>query len=60
MKLLSGIFPNIKQITDQAATIIVLGAVSAISLYILIAFLKGVRDERAQRRDQKASSAHAN
>jgi uncharacterized membrane protein YfcA len=42
-----------------AATVIVLGAVSAISLYILVAFLKGVRDERAQRRSQKVSSAHA-
>jgi uncharacterized membrane protein YfcA len=59
MKLLSGIFPNIKPITDQAATVTVLGAVSGISLYILIAFLKGVHEERGQRRSPKVSSAHA-
>jgi hypothetical protein len=59
MKLMSGIFPSVKTITDQAATVIVLGAVLAISLYILIAFLKGVRDERAQRRSSKVTSAHA-
>ena len=59
MKLMSGIFPGVKQITDSAATVIVLGAVSAISLYILIAFIKGVRDERAQRRAAKTTSAHA-
>lgn len=59
MKLLSSAFPFIKPVADPTATVLVLGVVSAISLYILIAFLKGVRDERAQRRSQKASSAHA-
>ena len=34
--------------------LLILGVVSGISLYILIAFLKGVREERAQRRSPKA------
>jgi uncharacterized protein len=49
MKILSAMFPSIKTITDQTATVLILGVVSAISLYILIAFLKGVHAERAQR-----------
>ncbi len=59
MKLLSGMSPAIKPFTDQAATILIFGVVSAISLYILISFLKGVRNERAQRRPNKMNSAHA-
>ena len=59
MKLLSGMFPAIKPVTDQAATVLIFGVVSAISLYILISFLKGVRNERAQRKSKKANSAHA-
>ena len=49
LKILSAMFPGIKTITDQTATVLILGVVSAISLYILIAFLKGVHEERAQR-----------
>ncbi len=59
MKLLSSAFPFIKPVADPTATVLVFGVVSAISLYILMAFLKGVRDERAQRQSQKATSAHA-
>jgi len=49
LKILSAMFPAIKPITDESATVLILGVVSAISLYILIAFLKGVHEERAQR-----------
>jgi len=59
MKLLSGMSPAIKPFTDQAATILIFGVVSAISLYILISFFKGVRNERAQRPSNKTNSAHA-
>ena len=59
MKLLSGMSPAIKPFTDRAATILIFGVVSAISLYILISFFKGVRNERAQRPSNKTNSAHA-
>jgi uncharacterized membrane protein YfcA len=49
LKILSAMFPGIKSITDETATILILGVVSAISLYIFIAFLRGVHEERAQR-----------
>ena len=52
MKILSAMSARIKPITDPAATVLILGVVSAISLYILIAFLRGVHNERAQRRQK--------
>jgi len=58
LKILSATFVRIKPITDSAATVLILGVVSAISLYIFIAFLKGVREERAQR-TRKEDLVHA-
>ena len=49
LKILSATFASVKPITDPTATVLILGVVSAISLYILIAFLRGVREERAHR-----------
>jgi uncharacterized protein len=49
LKLISATFPEIRAITDQAATILIISIVSAMSLYILVAFIKGVREERRQR-----------
>jgi hypothetical protein len=59
LKLLPTYFPSIKSFTDQAATVLILAVVSGISLYIFIAFLKGVIEERAQLRAKKAFGAHA-
>jgi len=58
LKILSATFASIKPITDVTATVLILGVVSAISLYILIAFIKGVREERAQR-NRKEDLVHA-
>jgi hypothetical protein len=57
MKLLSGIFPTIKPVTNTMATVLILGVVSSISLYIFIAFLRGVLNERKQRSLDKAQAA---
>ncbi len=59
MKLLSGIFPFIRPYTDPAATVLIFGVVSAISLYILFYFITGVRNERAQLKSNKTTTAHA-
>jgi uncharacterized membrane protein YfcA len=59
MKLIPSYFPFMKSFTDQAATVLILGVVSGISLYILIAFVKGVIEERAQLRAKKAFGANA-
>ena len=59
LKILSATFASIRPITDEAATVLILGVVSAISLYILIAFLKGVHEERAQRSERKQQIVHA-
>jgi uncharacterized protein len=53
LKILSATFATIKPITDETATVLILGVVSAISLYILFAFLKGVHDERKQRTERE-------
>ena len=58
LKILSATFVRVRPITDPTATVLILGVVSAISLYILFDFLKGVRDERAQR-TRKEEFIHA-
>jgi hypothetical protein len=55
MKILSATFSAIKPVTDQVATTLILGVVSVIALYILIAFLRGVYKERAARHEKHAS-----
>jgi hypothetical protein len=59
LKLLSGMFPGVKNITNPAATVLILGVVSAIALYIFIAFLKGVHNERKQRFLDQTKAARA-
>jgi len=59
LKLISAAYINIKPVTDPFATVLILSVVSAMSLYILIAFVRGVRTERAQVRSQKVQASHA-
>jgi hypothetical protein len=59
LKLLSGAYVSIKPFTDQFATVLILSVVSAMSLYILIAFVRGVRRERADIRARKVQATHA-
>lgn len=50
MKLLPKYIPNWKTLLDGAATVLVLGLVSALSLYILIKMLEGVKQELAMKK----------
>lgn len=56
LKLLGGAYAGWKHVTDVAATVLILGLVTALSLVIIVLFLKGVREER---RARKAVVAHA-
>ncbi len=50
LKIVSASYRNMRMLTDTMATALILCVVSAISLYVLIAFLWGVVAERAERR----------
>lgn len=50
MKLLPKYIPSGKALLDGAATVLVLGLVSALSLYILIKMLEGVKQELAMKK----------
>ena len=50
MKLLPKYIPGGKALLDGAATVLVLGLVSALSLYILIKMLEGVKQELAMKK----------
>lgn len=49
-KLIAAAYPEWRVFFDVAATILVLGLVAALSLYIFIRFLNGVREELAEKR----------
>jgi len=50
MKLLPTYFPPWKPVTDVAATILILGLVGSISLYILVRMLSGAAQELAAKK----------
>lgn len=50
MKLLPRYIPNWKTLFDDSATVLVLGLVSALSLYILFKMIKGVKQELAMKK----------
>jgi uncharacterized protein len=56
LKLIGSSTPGLKHALDTAAAILILGLVAALSLYILVKFITGVREERASK---KAFAAHA-
>ena len=54
-KIVAAAVPNLRTFLDSAATVLILGLVAALALYILMKFVNGVREERAM---QKAPSVH--
>jgi uncharacterized membrane protein YfcA len=54
LKIISAAYRNIRSVTNGLATVLILSLVSAMSLYIFIAFIKGAREERARQRELKA------
>jgi hypothetical protein len=55
LKLVGASSPSLKPALDLSATVLILGLVTALSLFIVVKFVKGVREERAAR---KAALAH--
>jgi len=50
-KLVAGVVPALRSVLDAAAAVLILGLVTALSLYILSRFIRGVREElRATRK----------
>ncbi len=56
-KLVGGINPALAIIFDRAATVLILGLVSSLSLFIFWKFLTGVREELAAKREEQRLSA---
>ena len=50
MKLVAAAVPSVRMVLDSAATILILGLVAALALYILGRFISGVREELAAQR----------
>jgi hypothetical protein len=50
LKIAAAAVPSLRNILDGCAAVLILGLVSALSLYILSKFVMGVREERAQRK----------
>ena|SRR5579871_1791944 len=51
MKIVASLQPGLKPVLDVAATILILGLVSLLSLFIVIKFVLGVREELALKRE---------
>lgn len=58
-KILATAIPAVKSMLDLSATILIIGLVSSLSLFILMKFIHGVREERALRKQSKAALVHA-
>ncbi len=59
-KIIAAAFTNLRTLMDNAASVLILGLVSALSLYILTKFVTGVREERkAMKAAKKAMAANA-
>ncbi len=48
-KLIAAAVPSLRALLDTSATVLILGLVTALSLYILTRFIRGVREELAPR-----------
>ena len=58
-KIVAAAFSNLRAVLDGAASVLILGLVSALSLFILLKFIGGVREERAAlKAAKKAMAAH--
>ena len=55
LKLLPLYFPSAKSVTDDLATVVVLGVVSALALYIFVRMIQGARHEIAMKKQKTAA-----
>jgi uncharacterized protein len=52
LKLLATAYPTLRNLFNQAATVLIFGLVSALSLFIFLKFLAGVKAELAAKKQQ--------
>lgn len=52
LKLLAAAYPGISALCNVAATVLILGLVAGLSIFIFIKFVRGVREELAMKRQQ--------
>ena len=50
MKIISAGHPELKPVMDVSATVLILGLVTALALYIVYRFVLGVREELAMKK----------
>jgi uncharacterized membrane protein YfcA len=51
MKIIAATYPSLRSVLDLSATILILGLVSLLSLFIVLKFVMGVREELALKRE---------
>jgi hypothetical protein len=54
LKLIGASYANLKPTLDIAATVLILGLVTTLSLFIVVKFVTGVREERRVRQEDLA------
>jgi len=52
MKLIAGLDPQLKSILDTSSTVLILGVVSTLALYIIVRFFLGVREELGLKKER--------
>ena len=57
MKLISSSYPALKTVLDPTATFLILGLVTTLSLFIVIKFIMGVREELAMKKERPVVAA---
>ena len=57
MKLIASAYPSVRTLLNNAATVLILGLVGALSLYIFLKFLRGVRSEIAASKQKRVEHA---
>jgi uncharacterized protein len=59
LKLIAAASPGMRALLNNTATVLILGLVGALSLYIFLCFLRGAREELAQKREAGAAACAA-
>jgi hypothetical protein len=57
LKLFAAAYPHVRVLLNDAATVLILGLVAALSLYIFLLFVRGVREELAAKKELVRAAA---
>ena len=55
LKLAASVSPGSQRFLDNSATVLILGLVGALALFIFLCFLRGVREERAMKKQESTA-----